>query len=366
MLGNLGIDLGKGPPRMKDGLFGAIGAEGHECVLWGSDPDTGLRAIVAVHSTVLGPSLGGTRFYPYETEEAALVDALRLSRAMTLKAAVSGLDLGGGKAVIMGDPARNKSEGLLRAYGRLVDRLGGRYITAEDIGTTLEDMEIIYQETEWVSGLPLELGGSGDPSPATARGVLYALRAVSRHLWGTEELEGRRVVVQGVGKVGSALVEDLVEAGCEVLVGDMAEDAVARVVEAFGVQAVPASEVLYTECDILAPCAIGSVLNAGIIPRLRCRAVVGSANNQLEAYQDAELLAERGILYAPDFIVNAGGLINIFEEFRGYSAERAARSVEAVYDTTLRVLSSAREWGVSAAAAALRLAEQRIAEARGD
>lgn len=341
-------------------LLGAVSR--HEYVAFGSDQEAGLRAIIAVHSTVLGPALGGTRFYPYSSEENALEDALRLSWAMTLKAAAAGVPLGGGKTVIIGDPGRDKNERLLRAYGRLVDGLGGRYITAEDIGTTVEDMTVVRGETRWVSGLPLEMGGSGDPSPATARGVMHAMRAVAFYLWRSTELSGKRVVVQGVGKVGSALVGELIGHGCDVAVADTEEGPVDRLARRFGVGRVPVEEALFAECDILAPCAVGGVLSADTIPFLQCRAVVGAANNQLATDQDAVSLAARGILYAPDFVVNAGGLINISEEPKGYSGERARRRVEQIYETMLEVLASAERLGVTPNEAALRFAQHRLAQ----
>lgn len=342
------------------GVFTAVAEHGHEEIVFGFDPVSGLKTIIAIHSTALGPALGGTRFYPYDSEDKAVTDVLRLSRGMTLKAAAAGLDLGGGKAVIIGDPAHDKSERLWRAYGRVVDSLQGRYITAEDVGTDHFDMEVIRRETRWVTGIPKAEGGSGDPSPATARGLLAALRAVSQHLWDTTDVSGRKVAVQGVGKVGYYLVEDLVGAGCEVVVADINPANVARAKEDFGVSSVDPDEVLFIECDVIAPCALGAVLNPDSIPKLNCRAVVGSANNQLANDEDAKLLSDRDILYAPDFVVNAGGLINVAEELRGYSVERAAHHIDKVYDRTLRVLETAVERSVDPNTAALDLADERI------
>ncbi len=340
------------------GVFASV--VDHEQVLFGYDPVSDLKTIIAIHSTALGPALGGTRFYPYESEEEALTDVLRLSRGMSYKAAAAGLDLGGGKAVIIGNPHTDKTERLLRAYGRIVDSLQGRYITAEDVGTTSGDMEMIRRETRWALGIPVEEGGSGDPSPATARGLMAALEAISEFQWDTDDLSGRKVAVQGVGKVGYYYVQRLVKAGCEVVVADVYEPAVARVVEDFGVEAVSPDEILFVDCDVLSPCALGASLNPETIPKLQCATVAGCANNQLESDSDAQLLAQRGILYAPDFVVNAGGLINVFEELRGYSQTRANHRVDGIYRATRRVLEKARERSVTPFEAGTWIAEERM------
>jgi leucine dehydrogenase len=344
------------------GVFETIGSDTHEEVLFGKDPVSGLQAIIAVHSTALGPALGGTRFFPYDNEHEALRDVLRLSKAMTYKAAAAGLDFGGGKAVIIGDPQKAKSERMLRAYGRLVDSLNGRYITAEDVGTTMSDLTLVAKETAWVSGLPEEFGGSGDPSPATARGVVAAMRAVAAHLWGSDDLAGRSVAVQGVGKVGMSLVQRLTAAGARTIVSDVDPTAVAAAVADHGAVAVGTDEIFAAECDIFAPCALGHALNDQTIPQLRCAAVVGSANNQLAAADAAERLAARDILYAPDFVVNAGGIINIAEEVNGYSPERAGRRLDGVADTVAAVLKAARERAVTPQQAAVDMADERIAQ----
>lgn len=344
------------------GVFEHITAEGHEEVVFGSDPVSGLKAIIAIHSTALGPALGGARFYPYASEEEALVDVLRLSKGMTYKAAAAGLDLGGGKAVIIGDPARDKSEALFRAFGKFVDSLGGRYITAEDVGTTTADMTLVRRETRWAVGLPVAEGGSGDPSPVTARGLFAAAKATAQHLWGRPDLEGRKVVVQGVGKVGSAFVQLLVEARAEVIVTDAQPAAIERAVENYGVKPVDPDDAITTPCDIFSPCALGAVLNAHTIPRLGCEAVVGSANNQLATEEDGDRLAAEGILYAPDFVVNAGGLINVYDELHGYSKSRAMHRVDSIYDATLEIFRTAEEEGITPHAAAIRLAERRLEE----
>ncbi|HVL26640.1 MAG TPA: Glu/Leu/Phe/Val dehydrogenase dimerization domain-containing protein [Acidimicrobiales bacterium] len=345
-------------------VFDRIRGEGYEQVVFCQHTASGLRAIVAVHSTTLGPALGGTRFYPYPDEDAALEDVLRLARGMTYKAAVAGLDLGGGKAVIIGDPSTDKSEELLRAYARFVGSLGGRYVTAEDVGTTQADMDLIRRETRHVTGVSVELGGSGDPSAATAYGVLWAMRAVGQRLWGDTSLTGRRVVVSGVGKVGSALVGHLVEEKAQVVVADVVPAAVERLVHAYGVEPAPVEEAHAIPCDLFSPCALGAVLNPVTIPQLRCSGVVGSANNQLADPSCGKLLAEAGVLYGPDYVVNAGGLINIAEELspHGYHPERARAAVARIFETTGMVLDTAETEGITTAEAADRVAERRIDE----
>ena len=347
------------------GVFEAIGTETHEEVLFGADRESGLRTIIAIHDTSLGPALGGTRFYPYVNEDAALRDVLRLAKGMTLKSAAAGLNLGGGKAVIIGDPATLWSEDLIRAYGREIDSLGGRYVTAEDVGTTVEDMVLISEETPWVSGLPFDEGGSGDPSPATARGVIAALRSVGERLWGSDDLASRRVAVQGIGKVGMDLVRRLTEVGAETIVTDPNATAVAFAVETYGSKAVALDEIYDVECDVFSPCALGAILNDQTIPRLRCAAIAGSANNQLAVDHDVGQIVDQGILYAPDFVVNAGGVINIAVETDGYSLERAAVMVDRIYNNLTSVFETADAEGVDPQTAAMRFAKRRIDEAGG-
>ena len=341
-------------------LFDRLGDSYEEVVLC-HDAPTGLCAVVAIHSTALGPALGGTRFYPYRSEDDAFEDVLRLAEGMTYKSATAGLDLGGGKAVIIGDPHKAKSEALLRVYGRFIDSLGGRYITAEDVGTSQADMDVIHRETPNVTGVSRSLGGSGDPSAATAYGVLWAMKAVLEALDGVDELTGRRIVVSGVGKVGTALVRHLVEERAHVMVADVDDDAVARTVTCIGVDAVPVLDAHAIECDIFSPCALGGACNEKTIAGMGCRAVVGSANNQLATREDGLRLADREILYAPDFVVNAGGVINIAEELVGYHRERAYTKVRRIGETTTRVLTIAAKQGITPAAAAEALADQRIA-----
>jgi leucine dehydrogenase len=345
-------------------VFETIGTETHESVHFGEDKATGLRAIVAIHSTILGPSLGGTRFYPYPDEQAALVDVLRLSQGMTYKAAVAGLSQGGGKAVIIGDPSALATPELFRAYGRFIDGLAGRYITAEDVGTTVENMETVATQTPFVSGLPLADGGSGDPSPATARGVVASIKAVSNHLWGTDDLDGRSVAIKGVGKVGIALAGMLSEEGAKLVVADVDTSATELASLRFGAKVVSTDEIHTVECDIFSPCALGSDLNEDTIPQLSCTAIVGSANNQLARPSDAERLTERGILYAPDFVVNAGGIINIAAETGGYSIEKADRMVDGIYGNLTEVLQASERLGISTEQAAKHVADSRIDKAR--
>lgn len=345
-------------PRVQ--IFERLEADAYEQVVFCHDRATGLRAIVAIHSTRLGPSLGGTRFFPYASEDEALDDVLRLAKGMTYKAAAAGLDLGGGKAVILGDPSTVKNEGLLRAYGRFVDALAGRYITAEDVGTTQDDMDLIRRETASVTGVSRSLGGSGDPSAATAYGVLHGMKAVAKRLWSTTDLAGRHVVVSGVGKVGHALVRHLVEERARVTVADVSADAVERARRDFAAEPVDVAGAHAVECDLYAPCAMGRALNPQTIPELRCAAVVGSANNQLADDDCAKLLADAGVVYAPDYVVNAGGVINIAEELRGYHRERAYANVRRIFTTTTRVLETAEAEGITTAEAADRVAEARI------
>ena len=343
------------------GVFDAIGLDTHEEVVFGHDPVSGLRSIIAIHSTSLGPALGGTRFFAYPDEQSALVDVLRLSKGMSYKSAAAGLDLGGGKAVIIGDPAEIKSERLLRAYGDVVDTLGGRYITAEDVGTTTADMATIRRQTRWVAGLPLEDGGSGDPSPATARGVVAAMQAVADRLWGSPDLSGRTVAVQGVGKVGSDLVGRLAAFGVDIVAADVNQEALDAVAMDHRVKVVELDDIYDVECDIFAPCAMGGSLNAATILRLNCAAVVGSANNQLAEESDADRLLGRGIIYAPDFVVNAGGIIDIASSFDGYRPDAAAAAVDGIGTSVATVLAEAERRGINPHRAAEEVAEERIA-----
>ncbi|HYI44418.1 MAG TPA: Glu/Leu/Phe/Val dehydrogenase [Actinomycetota bacterium] len=342
------------------GVFEFIRDGGYEQVVFCSDDQSGLRAIIAIHSTALGPALGGTRFYPYESEEEALVDVLRLSKGMTYKAAAAGLDLGGGKGVIIGDPKRIKTEELLRAYGRFVETLGGRYITAEDVGTALEDMDVVKRESRWVTGCSNTYGGSGDPSPVTAYGVMMGIKACLLEVFGTNDLKGRTIALQGVGKVGHALCGYLVKEGAKVTIGDIDVDNLARAVADYGVETLPLSEVHKQEADVFAPCALGGGINDDTISEFRCKIIAGAANNQLAREEHGDKLRDLGILYAPDFVINAGGLINVEDELRGYDRARALARVEGIYKQLQLIFTMARERGSSTAQAALDHAEERI------
>lgn len=337
--------------------------DGHEQVLYSSDPGSGLRCIIAIHSTALGPALGGTRFYPYASEEEALVDVLRLSRAMTYKAACAGLDLGGGKAVIIGDPATAKSEALLRAYGRMVASLGGRYVTACDVGTQPADMATIARETRWVSGASPEEGGSGDSGIMTAYGAYVGIRACAERVWGSTDLRGRHVAIQGVGKVGRKLVEHLAADGARLTVADVDEAATAWAAEHAGAAVVSVDKVHAVDADIFSPNALGGVLNDDTIPELQCRVVAGAANNQLLRPEHDAALADAGILYAPDYVINAGGLIQVGDELHpeGHSPERTRGRVLAIGERLQQVFALADSAGVPTNEAAGRVAEQRIA-----
>jgi valine dehydrogenase (NAD+) len=337
---------------------------GHEQVVFCQDPQTGLRAIIAIYSTALGPALGGTRFFPYPTEDAALADALNLSRAMAYKNALADLDLGGGKAVIIGDPVKHKSEALLRAYGRFVESLGGRYITACDIGTFCDDMDVVARESRHVTGRTLLHGGGGDSSILTAIGVFQGMRAAAEHTWGSDSLEGRLVGVEGVGKVGHRLVGHLVEVGASVVICDVSPGAVQRVLAAHpGVQSVAGrAELLARPLDIYAPCAMGGALTDESVAALSARIVCGGANNQLAHPGLEKVLADRGILYAPDYLVNSGGVIQVADELDGFNFERARARTERIFVTAKKIFALADEEGVPPAVAADRLAERRMAE----
>ncbi len=341
-------------------VFEHINGDGYEQVVFCSDDQSGLRAIIAIHSTALGPALGGTRFYPYPAEEQALVDVLRLAKGMTYKAAAAGLDLGGGKAVIIGDPRRNKTEELLRAYGRFVETLGGRYITAEDVGTALEDMDVVRRESRWVTGCSHTYGGSGDPSPVTAFGVLQGIKACALEVFGEPDLAGRTVALQGVGKVGHALCGYLVEEGAKVTIGDIDVDNLGRAVNDYGVQTVSLADIHKLEVDVFAPCALGGIVNDDTISEFRCKIIAGAANNQLARQEHGDKLRDLGILYAPDFVINAGGLINVEDELRGYDRARAMKRVEGIYKQLQLIFAMASERGLSTARAAEEHAQERI------
>ncbi|MFB4300161.1 Leu/Phe/Val dehydrogenase [Actinomadura sp. NTSP31] len=336
----------------------------HEQVVFCQDEASGLRAIIAIYSTALGPSLGGTRFYPYGSEEEALTDVLNLSRGMAYKNAMAGLDLGGGKAVIIGDPAQDKSEALLRAYGRFVQSLNGRYYTACDVGTFSEDMDVVARECRFVTGRTVAHGGAGDSSILTAFGVFQGMRAAAETLWGTPSLRGKRVGVEGVGKVGHRLVEHLREDGADVVVCDVSEAAVERVQALHPEVGVVADkdEMVRTELDVYAPCALGGSLNDDTVPVLTAKIVCGAANNQLAHSGIEKRLADRDVLYAPDYVVNSGGVIQVADEIEGFNFDRAKARAAGIYDTTRKIFALAADEGVPPAVAADRLAERRMSE----
>jgi len=337
---------------------------GHEQVVFCQDVQSGLRAIIAIYSTALGPALGGTRFYPYPSEDEALADVLNLSRAMAYKNALAGLDLGGGKAVIIGDPAKDKSEALLRAYGRFVQSLGGRYITACDVGTYSDDMELIARECGYVTGRTTLNGGAGDSSVLTAFGVFQGMRAAAEHSWGSASLTGRLVGVEGVGKVGHRLVDHVIEAGARVVACDPDQRAVQRVRDRHPavVAAAGRAELLSHPLDIYSPNALGGALNEQTVTALTAKIVCGGANNQLAHPGLEKTLADRGILYAPDYLVNSGGVIQVADELNGFSFERAKARAEQIFTTTKKIFALADTDGVPPAVAADRLAERRMAE----
>jgi valine dehydrogenase (NAD+) len=336
----------------------------HEQVVFCQDKRTGLKAIIGIYSTALGPALGGTRFYPYGSEDEALADVLRLSEAMAYTTPLAGLDHGGGKAVIIGDPAQIKTEPLLRAYGRFIASLGGRYVTACDVGTRSEDMDIIARECRYVTGRTTANGGAGDSSVLTAIGVMHGMRAAAEHAWGGASLRGRTVGVEGVGKVGHRLVDHLIEGGAEVVICDVSPAAIGAVRDRHPeVRAVPDVTALVAEkLDILAPCALGATLTEQVVSTLTARIVCGAANNQLAHHGIEKLLADRGILYAPDYVVNSGGVIQVADELAGFNFDRACAATERIFATTAQVLAIADADGVPPSVAADRLAERRMSD----
>ncbi|MBX2800913.1 MAG: leucine dehydrogenase [Myxococcales bacterium] len=340
--------------------FGEMTDLGHEQVILCRNERVGLRAIIAIHDTTLGPALGGCRLFRYASDADALHDVLRLSRGMTYKAAVAGLDIGGGKAVIIGNPA-TKGEALFRAFGRHVDSLGGRYITAEDMNTNVQDMNYIRRETRWVTGASKQLGGSGDPSPVTAWGVYHGIRACLEVVHGSADVAGRTIAIQGVGNVGYHLASYLHDNGARLVYSDINHRNVKRAMDAFGGEVVEGDEYYAVECDVLAPCAIGGIINAHTVPTIRAPIIAGGANNVLaNEVADCARLAERGIVYAPDYVVNAGGLMSVYAELRSFPAEKAMSDAEQVFNTVKRVLRKAEDEGVSTITASNRLAEERI------
>lgn len=346
---------------MQQSVFEHMQQMGHEQVVFCHDPHSGLNAIIAIHNTTLGPALGGTRLWNYNSHNDAIIDALRLSRGMTYKAAISGLNLGGGKAVIVADPSM-KSEALWRRYGKFVDSLNGKYITAEDVNTSARDMEYIALETEHVTGVPEYMGGSGDPSPFTAYGVFMGMKASAKKMWGNDNLSGKKVLVQGVGHVGQYLVGHLIEEGAKVYISDINEEKIKQTKDKFRtVEVVNGDAIFDMEMDIYAPCALGATVNSESIAKMKCPIIAGAANNQLaDENVHGPLLIEKGILYAPDFLINAGGLINVAAELDGYNRERVLGNVEKIYDRTLDIFNLSETDKIHTQAAAMKIAEKRL------
>lgn len=350
--------------KSSTGVFGAVTQWGHEQVVFCHDEATGLKAIIAIHNTTLGPALGGTRMWNYATEQEALTDVLRLSRGMTFKAAISGLNLGGGKAVIIGDANRLKTEAFMRRFGKFVNSLGGKYYTAEDVNMKTSDMECIAMETTYVTGLPESMGGGGDPSPVTAYGVYLGMKATAKKVFGKDDLAGKRIGVQGVGQVGMHLVEHLVKENARVFITDISQAKVDALANKTGAIPVPQDEIYSLDMDIYAPCALGATVNDETIPLLKCAMIAGAANNQLkDEVKHGYMLADRGIAFAPDFLINAGGLINVYNEYLGnYNRQRAYQQAEKIYDTCLTILGLADREKISSQEAAIQLSERRIRE----
>ncbi|HEX7338499.1 MAG TPA: Glu/Leu/Phe/Val dehydrogenase dimerization domain-containing protein [Rhodanobacteraceae bacterium] len=341
-------------------IFDSISVTGHEQVVFCQNRDAGLKAIIAVHSTVLGPALGGLRMWPYKSEQDALNDVLRLSRAMTYKNAVAGLDMGGGQSVIIADPARDKSEALFRAFGRFVHSLGGRYITAEDVGTDVNDMEYVFRETDYVTGVHQVHGGSGNPSPFTAFGALQGLMATLNYKFGNEDVGKYSFAVQGCGHVGSEFIKLLREQGAKVFVTDIDTAAAQRCVDELGCEAVPPDAIYDVDTDVFSPCALGGTINEQTIERIKAKVICGPANNQLSSDAIGDELTRRGVLYAPDYAVNAGGVMNVSLEIDGYNRERAMRMMRTIYYNLGRVYEIADRDGIATWKAADRMAEERI------
>lgn len=343
-------------------IFDYIEEYKYEQLVFCHDPTSGLKAIICIHDTTLGPALGGTRMWNYASEEDAILDVLRLARGMTYKNAAAGLNLGGAKAVIIGDPKKDKSEALFRAFGRYIQGLNGRYLTAEDVGTCVEDMDYIKMETNYVAGLSSIARSSGDPSPMTAYGTWKGIKACANETWGSDSLQDKTIAVQGLGHVGFTLCELLHDEGAKLIVTDINEENIKTVVTKFGAQPVQPSEIYGVDCDIFSPCALGAIINDDTIPQLKCRIIAGAANNQLKEGRHGDVIASKGILYAPDFIINAGGVINVYDEMLegGYCRDRALRKIDAVYGNIQKVIAISKRYNIPTYQAADILAEERI------
>ncbi len=344
-----------------DPVFGQISFDGHEQIVFCNDEDTGLKAIIGIHNTVLGPALGGTRMWSYQSEWDALNDVLRLSRGMTYKAAITGLNLGGGKAVIIGDAKTQKNDALMRRFGEFVHSLSGKYITAEDVGMETRDMDVVREVTPHVTGISESKGGAGNPSPITAYGVYMGMKAAAKHQFGTENLAGKKVLVQGVGHVGETLVKHITDEGAKVVLNDINEARLEALSKKYGANVVLGNDVYGLDVDIYAPCALGATINDVTIEQLRAKVIAGAANNQLaDEIKHGRMLKEKGIAYAPDFLINAGGIINVYAELEGYGKDEIIRKTENIYNTTLDIFRLSQEENITTHRAAFNIAQNRI------
>ena len=348
-------------------IFGSESYKNHEQLVFCQDEETGLKAIIGIHSTTLGPALGGTRMWNYENEADAIRDVLRLSRGMTFKASISGLNLGGGKAVIIGDSRKDKTDALMRKFGQFVNSLSGRYITAEDVGINTHDMEMVKMETNHVTGIPESMGGSGDPSPVTAYGVFMGMKAAAKYRWGSDDLAGKTVLVQGIGHVGETLVKHLSEADAKVIINDIHEDRLNEIAGKYNASIFRGDNIFESEMDIYAPCALGATVNSNTIPQMKCEIIAGAANNQLANESvHGDMLQKAGILYAPDFLINAGGLINVYSEIVNYDRAESLRKTENIFDTTLDIFNMSETEGITTHQAALKIAMKRVEDKKAE
>ena len=346
-----------------DPVFGQVSFNDHEQIVFCNDKDTGLKAIIGIHNTVLGPALGGTRMWKYDNEWEALNDVLRLSRGMTYKSAISGLNLGGGKAVIIADAKVDKTPEMIIKFGEYINALSGKYITAEDVGTTTADMDLIRDVTPYVTGISESKGGSGNPSPVTAYGVYMGMKAAAKFQFGSEKLDGKKVLVQGIGHVGETLVDYLTKEGALVQITDINENRLLEMETKYGASIYRGADLYAADVDIYAPCALGATINNETIHRIKAKVIAGAANNQLANEQiHGQILKDKGIAYAPDFLINAGGIINVYGEIVGYGKDEAMKRTENIFNTTLEIFSFAQAQGVNTHQAALSIAEKRIAE----
>lgn len=348
-----------------ESIFSQLDAFGHKKVVFCSDPDTGLRAIIAIHDTTLGPALGGTRMWSYKSEADALNDVLRLSKGMTYKCAIAGLNMGGGYSVIIGDSRKDKTEALMRKFGRYIKNLNGEFTTAEDVGTNPRDMEYIRMETQHVTGVPENIGGSGDPSPITALGVFMGIKACVKEQFGSDNLTGKSVIVQGIGHVGANLVRLLRDENAKVYASDINEERIGQIAKKYGAEAVSNNSIFDIDADIYAPCALGATINTQTINKLKCGIIAGSANNQLlDEEVHGQMLVDKGILFAPDYVINAGGIINCYSELMGFSKKRTLQLTENIYEATRNILKLSKAENISTINAANKIAEKRIADIR--